>query len=65
MHGLGFRHIQARWDRDNYIYINESDIESKKEPAFAVCKQCENSSDPLFATYNPNSTLQYSEWALK
>ncbi|XP_025988895.2 zinc metalloproteinase nas-7 [Solenopsis invicta] len=61
MHCLGCWHEHTRWDRDNYVTINTTNIEQKHMGNFV--KDNPNSNSYYGTKYNYNSIMHYSRTA--
>jgi len=56
MHALGFKHEQARNDRDDHVTIIWNNIEDGSKSQFGKCKDCDNQDSP----YDHASVMHYS-----
>jgi len=61
MHAIGFLHEQSRYDRDDYVIINEENIISGLENQFE--KEDEGTIDLLDLPYDLKSVMHYSAYA--
>lgn len=61
LHTLGYFHEQSRTDRDSYIVINTSNIESGKEHNFQTFSQ-QGYDGKNFGPYDYQSIMHYGSW---
>ena len=61
LHSLGYFHEQSRTDRDSYIVINTSNIESGKEHNFQTFSQ-QGYDGKNFGPYDYQSIMHYGSW---
>ena len=56
---LGYKHEQARSDRDDYVTINWDNIKDGKASQFTKCTVCHLQN----TTYDYGSVMHYPDWA--
>lgn len=61
LHSLGYFHEQSRTDRDSYIIINNSNIESDKKHNFQTFSQ-QGYNGKNFGAYDYQSIMHYGSW---
>ena len=57
LHVFGLMHTQTRWDRNNYVWVDTSNIEDTKEARYQyeICMDCKTFDAP----YECNSIMHY------
>ncbi|XP_023348591.1 astacin [Eurytemora carolleeae] len=55
LHVFGLMHTQTRKDRDNYVWVDTSNIKDTKEAQYEICMDCKTFDAP----YECNSIMHY------